>query len=74
VRAPILIIHGDDDRMVPYAMGRALFDAANEPKSFWTVHGARHLNIVPVAGPRYAARLREFYASLGLRDSRAALT
>jgi hypothetical protein len=45
-----------------------------KPKSFWTVHGARHLNIVPVAGPRYAARLREFYASLGLRDSRAAVT
>ena len=74
VRAPILIIHGDDDRMVPYAMGRALFDAANEPKSFWTVHGARHLNIVAVAGPRYGARLREFYESLGLRDPRTALT
>jgi fermentation-respiration switch protein FrsA (DUF1100 family) len=72
VRAPVLIIHGDNDRMVPYAMGRALYEAANEPKWFWTVEGARHLNIVAVAGPQYSARLREFYESLG--DPRAAIT
>jgi uncharacterized protein len=63
VHTPVLIIHGDADRMVPYAMGRALFEAASEPKSFWTVEGARHLNIVEVAGPRYRERLREFYES-----------
>jgi len=64
VHAPVLIIHGDADRMVPYAMGRALFAAAREPKSFWTVEGARHLNIVSVAGPRYRERLRAFYESV----------
>lgn len=66
VRAPLLIIHGDDDRMVPYAMGKALYDAANEPKSFWTVTGARHLNIVETAGPQYRKRLQAFYRSIGL--------
>jgi pimeloyl-ACP methyl ester carboxylesterase len=66
VHVPMLIIHGDDDRRVPYAIGRSLYEAANEPKQFWTVEGARHQNIVEVAGPRFRARLQEFYDSLGL--------
>jgi uncharacterized protein len=65
VHVPLLIVHGDRDTITPYAMGRALFEAANEPKSFWTVQGATHIDIVQVAGPRYRARLREFYDLIG---------
>jgi fermentation-respiration switch protein FrsA (DUF1100 family) len=64
VHAPLLIIHGDQDRIAPYAMGRALFEAANEPKSLWTVEGATHVDIVDVGGPLYRARLRAFYESV----------
>jgi hypothetical protein len=32
----------------------------------WWVEGARHQTIVEVAGPRYRARLRAFYESIGL--------
>jgi uncharacterized protein len=63
VHVPLLIIHGDRDDTVPYAMGRALFEAANEPKSLWTVEGATHVDIVEVAGPQYRARLQSFYES-----------
>jgi fermentation-respiration switch protein FrsA (DUF1100 family) len=66
VNAPILIIHGDDDRRVPHAVGLELFEAAHEPKSFWTVEAARHLTIVEVGGARYVARLQAFYESIGL--------
>lgn len=66
VRVPVLIMHGDDDRRVPYAIGRSLFEAANEPKQFWTVEGARHQNIVEVAGTRYRERLQGFYEDIGL--------
>lgn len=66
VKAPLLIIHGDDDRRVPHAAGLQLFEAAREPKWFWTVEGARHLTIVEVGGIRYRARLQAFYASIGL--------
>ena len=45
-------------------MGRALFEAANEPKTFWTVEGATHVDLVEVAGPLYPARLRAFYESI----------
>jgi fermentation-respiration switch protein FrsA (DUF1100 family) len=64
VHVPLLIIHGDRDRTVPYSMGRALFESANEPKTFWTVEGATHTDIVEVAGPLYRARLQAFYTNL----------
>ena len=64
VHAPVLIVHGDRDPTIPHAMGRAVFDAANQPKSFWTVEGATHVDLVETAGPLYGARLRAFYASI----------
>jgi uncharacterized protein len=42
VKAPILILHGDRDRVVPVRFGRALFDAAPEPKQFWFSPQAGH--------------------------------
>jgi fermentation-respiration switch protein FrsA (DUF1100 family) len=42
VRAPIFILHGEVDRVVPVEMGRRLFEAANEPKEIKTIPGAGH--------------------------------
>lgn len=39
---PVLIAHGERDMTVPFHHGRALFAAANQPKRFFTVKGARH--------------------------------
>jgi len=39
VEAPVLIIHSPDDTIIPVNHGRALFDAANEPKKFLEIHG-----------------------------------
>jgi fermentation-respiration switch protein FrsA (DUF1100 family) len=39
---PLLMSHGQADDVVPYALGRRLFDAANEPKRFVTFPGANH--------------------------------
>jgi hypothetical protein len=61
VHVPVLIVHGDRDRTVPYAMGRAVFEAANEPKLFWTVEGATHKTIIEKGGALYRARLQAFY-------------
>lgn len=65
VRAPLLVMHGDRDSIVPIDLGRALFDMAPEPKMFWTVAGADHNDLVETAGPQYRERLRGFYHSLG---------
>jgi fermentation-respiration switch protein FrsA (DUF1100 family) len=39
---PLLQTHGDDDRVVPFALGEKLFAAANEPKQFVRVPGGGH--------------------------------
>jgi fermentation-respiration switch protein FrsA (DUF1100 family) len=41
-KGPLLQSHGDADRTIPYALGRKLFKAANEPKSFITIPGGDH--------------------------------
>ncbi|HPT29239.1 MAG TPA: alpha/beta hydrolase [Bryobacteraceae bacterium] len=67
VKAPLLVIHGTRDEVIPFRMGQELFDAANEPKQFWAVEGAGHNNISETAGPAYAAKLKEFLGSLASR-------
>jgi dienelactone hydrolase len=39
---PALMVHGDADERVPYAAGRASFDAAPAPKFFLTLFGIGH--------------------------------
>lgn len=46
VRAPILVLHGERDRVVPIRFGRALFDAAPQPKEFWVSQEAGHENLM----------------------------
>ena len=45
LKAPLLIIHGEKDRVVPWKFGRALFDLAPEPKSFLSMPNASHNNL-----------------------------
>lgn len=45
LRAPLLVLHGDADEVVPYAQGRAVFAAAPEPKTFVTIRGGRHYHM-----------------------------
>jgi hypothetical protein len=64
VRSPVLFIHGDRDEVIPLRLGQKLFSAAPEPKALWIVEGARHNDILEVAGRAYQLRLRSFYDSL----------
>lgn len=42
VHAPVFVLHGEVDEVTPVEMGRALFDAANEPKELKVLAGAGH--------------------------------
>ncbi|MGA8028468.1 MAG: alpha/beta hydrolase [Bryobacteraceae bacterium] len=64
MRAPLLVIHGDADEIVPFSQGQGVFQAANEPKEFWAVSGAHHNELLEVASAVYVVRLRSFYRSL----------
>jgi len=63
LRAPLLVLHSDADETIPYAQGRALFAAAPEPKTFFTIHGARHYDM-GAAWPEYWAAWWTFLAGL----------
>lgn len=45
VRAPLLVSHGTDDRLIPVEMGKALYAAANEPKEFVALANGTHGSI-----------------------------
>ena len=45
ISTPLLVFHGDRDAVVPFSLGRRLFEAAQEPKIFETIEGARHSDL-----------------------------
>jgi fermentation-respiration switch protein FrsA (DUF1100 family) len=55
VHAPVLVMTGGRDTIVPPSMGRAIFAAANEPKQFWFAADADH-NDLGGAGALAVAR------------------
>lgn len=60
VTIPVLVVHGDRDEIVPIELGRQVYDAAREPKSFYVIEGADHNNTTRVGGRAYFQRLRRF--------------
>jgi len=65
---PLLVIHGDRDEVVPYDLGRALFEAAKEPKTFVAIPGAGHNDLPLVQPTRYWDALDGFLrACLGAK-------
>jgi fermentation-respiration switch protein FrsA (DUF1100 family) len=62
LRAPLLMLHSDADETIPYAQGRALFAAAPEPKTFFTIRGAHHYDM-QATWPEYWAAWRVFLAT-----------
>lgn len=64
VDAPLLVIHGDRDTVVPYRFGKELFDAAHEPKQLVTLHGLGHT--APLSAGGWAA-IKPFVDRLSAR-------
>lgn len=42
VHAPLLVVHGEKDEIIPVRMGRAVYAAAREPKTLAVIAGAGH--------------------------------
>jgi fermentation-respiration switch protein FrsA (DUF1100 family) len=69
VRAPVLVIHGTRDEVVPFAHGERLLAAAPGPKQRLWVKGAGHNDLLYVAGERYWDALRGFARLIEQRET-----
>jgi len=56
VKAPLLVLHGDQDQTVPFAEGERLFAAAPQPKRFVRIPGGAHMG--NLEDPRGLAAVR----------------
>jgi pimeloyl-ACP methyl ester carboxylesterase len=63
-RAPVLIIHGTRDAIVPLLHAHELCAAAPGPKQFQAIDGAGHNDIVARAGEVWVTAIRRFCAEL----------
>ena len=50
IHIPILVIHGDQDSIIPLHLGQQVFGTASEPKSFYRVSGADHNSLYQQGG------------------------
>jgi len=64
LRAPLLIVHGAHDRIVPLLHAEALLEAAPEPKQLDVIEGVGHNDLVTVAGQRWASAISRFSATI----------
>ena len=61
VKAPLLVVHGSDDRLIPSSLGRALYDKAQAPKRFVLVDGGSHHSTHSLGEQQYGAALRDLF-------------
>lgn len=60
ITAPLLVLHGERDEIIPFEQGQRVFAAGREPKAFYPIEGAGHNDTFIVGGAAYYDRLRSF--------------
>ena len=61
IDAPLMVVHSRDDEIIPFDMGRAIFDAAREPKTFLEIGGDHNAGFW-ISRERYVPTLDTFLA------------
>lgn len=61
VHVPLLMLHSPDDEIIPYHLGRKLYQAANEPKFFQPLRGDHNSGFLQ-SQPEYEQTLQHFLA------------
>jgi uncharacterized protein len=66
VHAPVMVIAGDRDDIVPESLSRRLYDAANDPKRYVLVSGAGHNDQELLDGRQMLDEIEGFLSSSGV--------
>ena len=64
---PVLVMHGDRDSIVPFALGRDLYERLSAPKEFAVISGADHNDFFEASRPAYWKPVLELIARLHAR-------
>lgn len=59
LNSPLLVVHSRDDEIIPYAMGRAIYAAARQPKTFLELRGDHNAGFL-ISREGYTAGLEAF--------------
>ncbi|MDZ7810069.1 MAG: alpha/beta hydrolase [Arhodomonas sp.] len=69
IRAPLLVIHSKEDEIIPFSEGRAVYAAANEPKTLLAIHGGHNTGFLE-SRQTYLAGIDGFLEEAGLGSGR----
>jgi uncharacterized protein len=65
VQAPVLVIHSSEDDIIPFSHGRALYAAANPPKTLLELRGGHNTGFL-LSGRAYVEGLDAFLKEIGI--------
>ncbi|MBN1473831.1 MAG: alpha/beta hydrolase, partial [Syntrophaceae bacterium] len=63
ISSPVLIIHGDKDEVVPWAMGEKIFLTLKNSKQIITIIGGRHSDLEYVNPALYYGSIEQFISA-----------
>lgn len=69
ITSPVLVVHSRDDEIIPFSLGRKVYEAAGQPKQFLEISGD-HNNGFLRSQPRYEQMLAQFISDLPAQRSR----
>lgn len=61
IGAPLLVVHGANDRLISPSLGRRLYDAARQPKAFVEVPEGTHHNTIDRGLEQYRAAVQQLF-------------
>ncbi len=64
ITVPKLIIHGENDEIVPFSMGQKLYQTSKSPKYFYRIKGAGHNDTYIIGEKEYFENLAAFVKNL----------
>ena len=68
-KVPVLMLHGDRDSVIPFALGRELFDSVSAPKEFVVIRGGDHNDAIAPDAAAYCDAIDRFIYQLPGRRS-----